>query len=111
MISEKELLHLITTLEADALERWIEIGWVLPEHEGDDVRFDDSDVARVRLICELHYELRIEEDSMPVVLSLMDQLYQSRRSLSRLMSAIEAQPDEVRSRIASHIKSVPQGRG
>lgn len=108
MISEKELLDLIKRLEADALRRWIAIGWVLPQHEGADVRFDDSDVARVRLICELHYELRIEEDAMPVVLSLMDQLYQSRRSLSRLMSAIAAQPNEVRSRIASHIKSVSQ---
>ena len=110
MISEKELLDLIKRLEANALHRWIEIGWVLPEHEGNDVRFDDSDVARVRLICELHYELRIEEDSLPVVLSLVDQLYQSRSSLSRLVSAIEAQPDDVRSRIARQIQSISQDR-
>jgi chaperone modulatory protein CbpM len=63
------------------------------------------DVARVHLICELRYELRIEEDSMSVVLSLMDQLYQARRSLRTLLSALEAEPEEVRARIATHFET------
>jgi chaperone modulatory protein CbpM len=58
-------------------------------------------VARVRLICELHYDLRIEEDSLSVVLSLMDQLYATRRALAALVSAVEAQPEDVRARIAA----------
>ena len=95
MIGEKELVEMIDRLEADALQRWI-------DHS---VRFDELDVARVRLICELHYELRIEEDSMSVVLSLMDQLYQARRSLRTLLSALEAEPEEVRARIATHLES------
>lgn len=103
MIGEKELVGMIDSLEADALQRWIDHGWVLPQRHDDRVRFDELDVARVRLICELHYELRIEEDSMSVVLSLMDQLYQARRSLRLLMSAVEAQPEEIRARIATHL--------
>lgn len=105
MISESQLLETIGKLDRDALRRWIALGLVLPAHEGDHCRFDESDIARVRLISELHYELRIEEESMPIVLSLMDQLYHVRHSLRRVMSAIEAQPDEVRSRIASHLSS------
>ena len=105
MIGEKELIEAIEHVQAEALRSWIDLGWVLPQGDGDSLRFDDSDVARVRLICELHYELRIEEDSLSVVLSLMDQLYQARRSLRSLLSAVEAQPPDVRARIAALVKA------
>ena len=107
MIGESELIEMIGPLDADALQRWIDLGWVLPEQDADNVRFDRSDVARVRLICELHYELRIEEGSMSVVLSLLDQLYAVRRSLRTLVSAVDAQPDEVRARIATLVRTAP----
>ncbi len=107
MIGESELIELIGPLDADALQRWIDLGWVLPDQDADFVRFDQSDVARVRLICELHYELRIEEDSMSVVLSLLDQLYAVRRSLRALLSAVDAQPEEVRGRIAALVRAAP----
>lgn len=105
MISETELIDAIERLEADALRRWIDLGWVLPEQDSESLCFDPSDVARVRLICELHYELRIEEDSMSVVLSLMDQLYAVRRSLRELVSAVETQPEKVRAHIAALVKA------
>lgn len=105
MISERELIDAIERLEADALRRWIDLGWVRPEQDSDSSCFDPSDVARVRLICELHYELRIEEDSMSVVLSLMDQLYAVRRSLRELVSAVETQPENVRAHIAALVKA------
>lgn len=105
MIGERELLELVARLEAEALRRWIDLGWVLPQQDGDSWGFDQSDVVRVKLICELHYELRIEEDSMSVVLSLLDQLYAVRRSLRTLSSAVEAQPQEVRASIAALVKA------
>ena len=40
---------------------------------------------------------------MSVVLSLLDQLYTTRRSLRALLSAVEAQPEDVRARIAALI--------
>ena len=103
MMTERELCQTIGYLEADALQRWIDLGWVLPQQNDDSLDFDAADVARVRLICELHYELRIEEDSMTVVLSLMDQLYAARRKLGALLSAVESQPEEVRARIAKFV--------
>ena len=105
MITESEIVAAIGPLDADALQRWIEHGWILPQRDSDSLRFDPSDVARVQLICELHYELRIEEDSLSVVLSLLDQLYGVRRALGALQSAVAAQPDEVRARIANLVKS------
>jgi chaperone modulatory protein CbpM len=101
MIGEQQLIDAIGQLEADALQRWVDFGWVLPQTDGGSLHFDTADVARVRLICDLHYEMRIEESSLSVVLSLMDQLYDVRRDLRRLVSAIEAQPEEVRADIAN----------
>ena len=105
MMSVSELVDAIVPLNAEALQRWIDHGWVLPHQDSQPIRFDPSDVARVRLICELHYELRIEEDSMSVVLSLMDQLYSARRALGAVASAIEAEPAEVRARISALVDS------
>jgi chaperone modulatory protein CbpM len=105
MISDSDLVDAIGPLKAETLQRWIDLGWVLPQQDSQVIRFDPSDVARVRLICELHYELRIEEDSLSVVLSLMDQLYSARRALGAVASAIEAEPADVRARIAAHVEN------
>ena len=104
-IAEKEVIDAIEHLDAQALRRWIDLGWVLPHRDGESLLFDASDVARVRLICELHYELHIEEDSLSVVLSLMDQLYEARCRLNALLSALDAQPEHVRAGIAALIKA------
>ena len=104
MITARELVDAIEELEAAALHRWIELGWVIPVHENEELQFDPSDVARVHLICELHYDLCIEEDSMSVVLSLMDQLYATRRALGALSAAVAAQPEDVRARIAALVE-------
>jgi chaperone modulatory protein CbpM len=101
MISEDELVAAMAPLDRVALRRWIDQGWIIPHRQQDNEHFDESDVARVRLIAELHYELRIEEDSMSVVLSLLDQLYSTRRSLNALMAAVKAQPEYVRKSIAA----------
>lgn len=99
MISQSELVDAVGPLDDQALQRWIDLGWVLPLYDTGALRFEPCDVARVRLICELHYELRIAEDSMSVVLSLMDQLYATRRTLGALSAAVAAQPEDVRARI------------
>ena len=102
MIDEHELLTMFGRLEADALGRWGELGWDSPHqhHEGGR-RFDASDVIRLRLIDELHHDLPIEDDSMSVaVSSVMEQLDAVRRSKCRCVSAVEAEPDDVRARFA-----------
>ena len=109
MIRESELMAMIELLKAETLRRWIDLGWILPHQENDGLHFDESDVVRVRLICELHYELHIEEDSLSVVLSLMDQLYAARSSLREVLIAVEAQPSEVQAGIATLIKNQRAG--
>jgi chaperone modulatory protein CbpM len=105
MMGEQELVDSIDALNTDALRHWVGLGWVLPEGVENQPVYDLSDIARVHLICELHFDLRIEDSNMSVVLSLLDQLYVMRRSVRTLVSAIETQPDEVRDRIAALVAS------
>ena len=58
--------------------------------------FSDLDVARVCLICDLVHDMAVEEESMPLVLSLLDQVYSLRRQLNAVTSAVQRQPEDVR---------------
>lgn len=90
------VIRLMGDLADDELRRWIAERWVRPESLAEGYVFHDVDVARVRLIRELRYDLAIDEEAIPVVLNLLDQIYALRRRLRQLSDVIASQPDEVR---------------
>ncbi|HWA44598.1 MAG TPA: chaperone modulator CbpM [Hypericibacter adhaerens] len=83
-----------------AVTSWVEQHWVLPESEGGAWHFDDLDLARLRLIAELTQELEIGDEAIPVVLNLLDQIYQLRDKLAALEQAIEQASPDCRAEIA-----------
>ena len=99
-MTEDDLIELVKGLAREDLHRWIAQGWVRPLREGERYVFAEIDCARVRLIHEVRDDLAIDEEGIPVVLSLIDQIYGLRRELRRLMEAVAAQPEEVRKAIA-----------
>jgi chaperone modulatory protein CbpM len=99
MIAFDELLCRIKGLERHDLMRWVENRWVLPERRDQTWIFHEVDVARVELILEIRQEFAIEEDALPVVLGLLDQVYDLRRQLRRMCDALAAQPQEVQAAI------------
>jgi chaperone modulatory protein CbpM len=101
MIGEKDLCAMIGRLEAHMLRHWVDAGLLRSVGHGEPLQFEASDVARVRLICELHYDMDVEGETLPLVLSLMDQIYDLRRSARAVAAAIGDEPDDVRSRIAA----------
>lgn len=98
-----ETLH---DLDPGEIERWIAQDWVRPDGEPGHWRFRDIDVARLRLIQELRYEVGVEEAGLPVVLSLMDQLYDSRNQLRLLRDALDRMPDEARQTVMGAIRTL-----
>lgn len=86
-------------LDPANLERWIDAALVRPDGEPGDWRFQEIDVARVRLIVELHHTMHVEEQTLPVVLSLLDQLYDARRALRRIGMAMGRADEETRARL------------
>ena len=105
MIWEHELLATMDRLEAATLHRWVALGWVSPTTHDNGFAFEEVDVARVHLICDLVYDIAIDEESLPVVLSLLDQLHDTRRVLRRLTSAIDTLPDDARQRLALALRN------
>jgi chaperone modulatory protein CbpM len=97
-------------LAPDELALWIERRWVRAERDPDGAwRLTEMDVARVRLLVELRVTLEVTEDLIPLVLSLIDQLYDARRSVRALLAALDDQPAEVRSAVLSAASSERAG--
>jgi chaperone modulatory protein CbpM len=111
MISERDLVAAIDRLREDALRHWIDLGLLSP-HKGDSgYLFDDAEVARVHLVCDLCFDMGVGEESLPVIMHLIDQLHDTRHTLKALTSAIAEQPDEIRVTIttrARHVLSPPR---
>ena len=84
MIGLELIVTQIYGLQREDLERWIAHDWVRPDGPAGAYVFRDIDVARVRLIRELRDDMGIDEDALPVVLSLIDQIYDLRRQLRKI---------------------------
>ena len=88
---------------ASELAAWIEQHWVLPVEADGDFFFDETDVARVKLIAELRNDLGVNEDAIPVVLRLLDQVYSLRRALADLNEAIQELPESAQDQLRAHL--------
>ncbi|MBL9097465.1 MAG: hypothetical protein JNK07_11110 [Alphaproteobacteria bacterium] len=98
-ISEQDLIVEVRELSVQRLHKWIRLGWVRPERREGAAFFHDVDVARVRLLNELEHTLEFDDDTVPLVLSLLDQIHGLRNELRCLTLAIEEQPAAIRERI------------
>ncbi|GBQ71628.1 hypothetical protein AA103196_2828 [Ameyamaea chiangmaiensis NBRC 103196] len=76
------------------VEEWIAADWVRPHGTPGHYAFAEIDVARAWLIHDLRHDLGVSEDAVPLVLHLVDQLYDSRRMLDRLRRVL-VRPDAV----------------
>ena len=108
MISIEILCRAVPGLQPGEVERWIGNAWLRAEGPPGQYRFRAIDVARVRLIRELRQDLGIDDDALPVVLSLVDQLYAARRQMQKLRRAVEqAAPEDVRQAILGCLTHPP----
>jgi len=87
MITLNILCAEFTKLRPDELRHWIDEGYIRPEAADGEPVFQDIDIERVRLILELRDELAVNEEALPLVLSLLDQVYALRRRLRVLEPA------------------------
>jgi len=71
-------------LRSEELQRWIAEGYVRPDAAAGEPVFQEIDIERVRLILELRDDLAVNEEALPLVLSLLDQVYALRRRLRDL---------------------------
>jgi chaperone modulatory protein CbpM len=94
----------------EELEVWIEESWILPAREGEELAFDEVDVARLRLIAELRRDLAVNDEAVPLVLHLIDEVHLLRNCLTALGDALEELPADHRDRLKRLIEA-SLGRG
>lgn len=102
MMTIETVLEQVTVGRGE-LEHWIERRWVLPAEREGAYLFDAADVARVRLIVELRHELSIDDEAIPVVLSLLDQIYALRGALKELGAAVNTLPEPLRESVKARL--------
>jgi chaperone modulatory protein CbpM len=108
MIGFDEVLIRYRSLERRELVRWVEERWVLPERRAETWVFHEVDVARIELIIEIRRDFAVDDEAMPLVLSLLDQVYALRRQMRRLCDAVAAQPEDIQAAIRQALpKSMP----
>ena len=99
MIRETELIAHFTYLERQVLLTWIEEGVISPQRDQEGYLFDQVDESRVALAFDLHYRMGLDHASLPVILSLIDQLHDARHHLRALTRAVAEQPDAIQQEI------------
>ncbi len=103
MIRIEAVCQRVSGVAAAEIADWIARGWVQPQGERPDWLFAEIDVARVRLVHDLRADVGVEPETLALVLSLLDQLYATRRALRGVLEGLESQPEAVRRAVLARL--------
>ena len=89
-------------LDGRLIADWVARGWVQVEGASPaEWMFTEIEIARLHLLRDLRVDLALDEETLPLVLSLLDQVYALRRTLRSVMEVVNEAPDEVRCRVVA----------
>ena len=89
MIGIAAVYAAVPGLREEELRAWLAEEWVRPVMRDGELAFGAVDVARIRLILDLHRDMAVEPPTVPLVLQLLDQLFATRRQLRRVLELAE----------------------
>jgi len=93
MKSLETVALLFEDLATGELAGWIAQRWIQPEPDArGGWSFCDIDIARTRLVYDLRREMETPVETMPIVLSLIDQIYELRRFVDGFGQVLAEQP-------------------
>ncbi|MDU8943582.1 MerR family transcriptional regulator [Ovoidimarina sediminis] len=101
---ERTVVARIERLTLRELRLWVKQGWVRPAQGARGPVFDELDIARLRLLCDLRKDMAFPTDVMPTVLTLIDHLHRTRRELRRITEALDEQPAEVKRAVVAAVR-------
>ena len=101
---------LATRVEATVLETWVEAGWLMPGRDAEAADFSEADLARALLIRDLQHDMGVNEEAIPIILDLIDQVHGLRQMLREVATAVCVQPEEMRQRIVAEIATTASFR-
>ena len=108
---EQTVIARIERVNRRELRFWVRQGWLRPAESADGPVFDELDIARIHLLCDLRKELSLPNEALPVVLNLIDRLHQTRREFRDLAKALEEQPEDVRRSVVCRLRDIQATSG
>ncbi len=70
-------------LSIEVIRKFILEEWIKPS-DPEELLFDQEDLARIHLILELQDDFGVNDEAVPIILQLLDQLHSLRGTVSRL---------------------------
>ncbi|MCE9596737.1 MAG: chaperone modulator CbpM [Spirochaetia bacterium] len=61
------------SIETTIIVEWIQNEWIMPAEP--DNTLDEEDLARIQLILNLRSEFGVNDEAIPIILGLLDQLH------------------------------------
>ncbi|MBW3097923.1 hypothetical protein [Pseudohoeflea coraliihabitans] len=97
--TEEQVLTRVGRLTRLRLVSYVEADIVRPLATESGPAYRPVDVARLELLSELTEEFELADDTLAIIVSLLDQLHDARADLRTLADAIAREPLEVRARL------------
>jgi chaperone modulatory protein CbpM len=108
MLTERDLLSRVQRLTVTRLRVWVAQGWIKPAGRAA-LSYTEADLARAALICNLEDELGFDEEDVPVLLNLIDQIHGLRAELKGVLDALEDLPPDLRATVKMRITRIREG--
>jgi chaperone modulatory protein CbpM len=108
MLTERDLLTRVQRLTVTRLRVWVAQGWIKPA-DAMAQAYSEADLARAVLICNLEDELGFDEEDVPVLLNLIDQIHGLRAELKGLLDVLEDLPPDLRATVRMRITQMREG--
>lgn len=89
-------------LDVATLETWIEAGYLRRD-------LSEADLARALLVHDLIEDIGVNEDGVGVVLDVLDQLYEARAALRRVLAVLAEEDRHVLDRAAAALRGDDPG--
>ncbi|MGA8688815.1 MAG: MerR family transcriptional regulator [Methyloceanibacter sp.] len=102
MLTERDIVARVKHVTVTRLRVWVRQGWIRPPAKAEQ-GFTEADMARAALIRDLEDKLGFDEEEVPVLLNLIDQIHGLRAELKGLLEALDDLPDEVRATVKTRI--------
>ena len=102
MLTERDIVARVHHVTVTRLRVWVRAGWIRPAAKAEH-GFSEADMARAALIRDLEDKLGFDEDQVPVLLNLIDQIHGLRAKLKTMLEALEDLPEDVRVTVKSRI--------
>lgn len=108
MLTADDLIRHVDGLTVRHVEFFVARRWLIPAQTEPATLFAEIDLARAQLLRDLHLEMGLDEEAVPMVLRLLDRMYRMRTDMRRLCAAIAAQPEEVQRSILGCLQAEEQ---